>query len=170
MEAIAINQSSQHFRVPPPSHPTVTKMESFQYLPVGWHYGEGRPCAPEVLRQALLLHNTIIALGFSETDAFPGIDGGILLTVYEGVEYFAFRLEIDGTIIYSRETQDVEVDERENLTLSQAQAILCTYRKEIWTRSVSYTSGTLIAIENGSLLRPSRLIVTGFPSWTPVAR
>ena len=52
--------------------------------------------------------------------------------MYEVGEYFGFRLEVDGTIIYSRETQDVEVDERENLTLSQAKTILCTYRKEIW--------------------------------------
>lgn len=169
MQVIPINQVSQHFHAPASSHPTVLKMESFQNLPHGWHYGEGGPCAPSVLEQAIRLHQEIINLGFSTTDAFPGVDGGMLLAAYEGAEYFTFRLEVDGSITYYRETQDVEVDEQERLTWAQALAILRTYRAGTWTPSDSYISDTMISIGNASVPKPMLLTAIPFRLWMPAA-
>jgi len=122
-----------------------------------------------MLRQAIRLHRGIINLGFSETDAFPGVDGGILLAVYEGTEYFALRLEVDGTITYYRETQDVEVDEQEGLTCTQALEILRMYRKETWTPSASYIFDIMKFIKNASVPKRMHLTAIPFRLWMPPA-
>jgi len=105
-------------------HSTIAKMLSFQQLPVGWHYGEGRPCVVVALLQALYLHRYAQILGLTETDAFPGIDGALLLTVYDGDDTLAFQCELDGSISYVLERNDLEVAETEDLTMAQARTIL----------------------------------------------
>src|SRR5262249_22092420 len=168
---IVINSCSQHYHVQSVStvDPTAVKMHSFEGLSWGWHYGEGRPSIPEVLHQALRLHAGMLRLGFTATDAFPGIDGGMLLTMYDGHEYLEFRFEAEGIISYSRETDNIEVQEQDHLTLEQAEAILWAYRQETWTRSGSYTFATMITANNVLHPRLSPPTGVGFPLWMPGA-
>lgn len=164
MRVTVVNEFSPSYRIQHAGdvHPTLKKMQSFGQLRVGWHYGEGVPCAPEVLARALQLHDTFMSLGLYETDTFPGLDGGMLLTVYDVREYLEFRLTVEGHIEYCRETDNAEVDERQALTLEQAQMIVHQYRQEIWTRSASYTATTMITAKNA--LSPQHLHLSGAAS------
>jgi hypothetical protein len=63
--------------------PTLAKIESFASLPVGWDYGQGVPASVNTVSLARDLYYELTQLGFTHTEAFPGTDGGIQLTVYE---------------------------------------------------------------------------------------
>ncbi|MEZ4733902.1 MAG: hypothetical protein R3E79_42970 [Caldilineaceae bacterium] len=39
-------------------------------------------------------------LGFHETDAFPGLNGEVMVTVYQGSDYWEFTLEPTETITF----------------------------------------------------------------------
>ena len=146
---------------------TSRKIQSFMDLPVGWHYGEGQPCAPSIRDAALQTHAFLLGLGFAETDAFPGIDGGLLLTIYHAAHYFELRFENDGTITYRHEIDDIEIDEQEALGLQQVQTLLLAYRQEPWTQYASSISTITIPANIDSPPRPLHLIATGSPSSMP---
>jgi hypothetical protein len=63
--------------------PTLTKINSFASLPVGWDYGQGAPASVNTVSRARDLYYELTQLGFTRTEAFPGTDGGIQLTAYE---------------------------------------------------------------------------------------
>ena len=96
-------------QAPDDLHPTLKKVQAFLRLQPGWHYGRGMAFTPELIREALQFHVYTTSLGFYETDAFPGLDGSIMLTVYEGPDYIEFTLNPCGGMDYRRETDDVEV-------------------------------------------------------------
>ena len=54
---------------------TIEKIQSFGDFNQGWNFGEGVPFAPSILLKAMQLIKTAHALGFAETDAFPGLNG-----------------------------------------------------------------------------------------------
>jgi hypothetical protein len=99
---------------------TEKKINSFRTLPVGWHYGSGIAPLDKVLDLAIQLNQWAGFMGFEATDAFPDIDGEVLLTVYDGDIYLEFFIEADGSINYIREEGDKEVDSKEKISLHQA--------------------------------------------------
>ena len=99
---------------------TEKKINSFRNLPVGWHYGSGIAPLAKVLDLAIRLNQCAGLMGFEATDAFPGIDGEVLLTVYDGDVYLEFSIEVDGSINYIREQGDKEVDSDDKISLLQA--------------------------------------------------
>jgi hypothetical protein len=64
--------------------PTLAKIGSFASLPVGWDYGNGVPASVSTVSLARDLYYELTQLGFTRTEAFPGTDGAIQLTAYEG--------------------------------------------------------------------------------------
>jgi hypothetical protein len=76
---------------------TDAKIRSFARLPPGWHYGAGKAALQETIdlaREYLLL---FAQLGFVETDAFPGVDGEIMVSAYRGGHCVEVTLELDST-------------------------------------------------------------------------
>jgi hypothetical protein len=130
------------------SHPTEEKIFNFSLLKAGWNYGEGEDFSNEAIREAMELHREIIFRGFSRTDAFPGLDGEIQVTIYEGEHYFAFEREKIGTWSVTHEVNNNQVDAVPGLNFEQVKkhlastnSILCSacdyYRGEtIGTRYV----------------------------------
>ena len=75
------------------SHITEKKIQSFKELESGWHYGEGVSIKQSVLDNAILLNQEAINQAFYETDAFPGLNGEVMVTIYSGEHYLEFTLE-----------------------------------------------------------------------------
>jgi hypothetical protein len=63
---------------------TLTKINSFASLPDGWDYGDGVPASVNTVSRARDMYYELTQLGFTRTEAFPGTDGGIQVTAYEG--------------------------------------------------------------------------------------
>jgi hypothetical protein len=156
---ILASQSVQTLRELAPNeiHPTAKKLRAFSGLPLGWHYGQGMTFLPDLLERAQGLHAHITSLGLYETDAFPGIDGSVLLTVYEGADRLELTLNPNGNIDYRREKNDIEILGRENLQLAEVQDILREFRRETCRLSGFYTAGTSIIVSNALLPTHSHL-------------
>lgn len=58
---------------------TVAKIRSFSQLRQGWHYREGFPITDSAITRAVMLCES---LNGHEMEAFPTVDGGVLLVVY----------------------------------------------------------------------------------------
>jgi len=113
---------------PPQSSPTEAKIESFSDLPKGWHFGEELAPSKEVIEKSLKIEEAASLYGY-ETDAFPGIDGEIMVTVYHGNHSLEFTVENDSSIIFALEENDNEIDYKELLSFEDAMIELDRYNK-----------------------------------------
>lgn len=104
---------------------TKDKILEFSNLKKGWHFGEGIPPTEKILKSALDLSDHIATLGF-QSNAFPGVDGEIMMTVYHGKNYLEFTFETNGTVTFVREKSETEIAYEEGLTVDQAKNIVNT--------------------------------------------
>lgn len=117
--------SSQFYRYEPPFfNPTEEKIKSFAGLKKGWHYGEGISISDELLDECLKFHRALNEFGFKETDAFPGLNGEIRITIYDSNCYIEFTFNTLNDIDYCLE---INGKEEESKSFSQSEA----YDKEI---------------------------------------
>jgi len=93
------------------------KIEDFATLRAGWCYGEGVGFSQESIAAALKVARSLLAHGFGQLDAFPGINGEIRVTAYVGACYFEFTIEPDLAVTFVREWHEKEVDYRSGLSL-----------------------------------------------------
>lgn len=85
---------------------TLAKTQSFAQFRHGWSFGEGVAFAQSTLDKANQLVTTAHTLGFHETDTFPGLNGEVMVTVYQGAEYWGFTIQPTETILFIYEKDD----------------------------------------------------------------
>ncbi len=103
---------------------TLEKIQRFAHLEAGWSFGEGMAFTQSTLNKATQLAKTAHTLGFDETDAFPGLNGEIMVTVYQGNEYWEFTLQPTETITFVYERDDQVVVYEEGLPFEFAVSLL----------------------------------------------
>jgi len=86
-----------HGHISVPVFRTDEKIRSFGRMPVGWHYGKGVPARGDIIRVAREYLWHFLMMGYQETDAFPGVDGEIMVTAYRGDYCTEITIEADGT-------------------------------------------------------------------------
>lgn len=86
-------------------------IKSFLTLPKGWHYGSGIPMSEITTNIALEFNEYAENFGLI-TEAFPGVDGEILLSIY-GWEENSLEITIFFSDISYRLEQNDEVVEEE---------------------------------------------------------
>ena len=101
-------------------HVVEVKIRSFSDLADGWHFGEGGSIPEEVIGVALALSRYARELKFSEIDAFPGVNGEILLTIYHRNNVLELTIEPDLSINAVMEVDDMEVSDKEGLSVVEA--------------------------------------------------
>ncbi len=99
---------------------TMKKILRFREYSEGWNYGRGKTFSDDAIESALAIEILLRRVGILETDAFPGSDGDIMVTGYEGSLYWELTLEWDNTVTFITEKDDRIVGEREGLSLSEA--------------------------------------------------
>ncbi len=114
------------------SHPTIEKIYDFQKLEKGWSYGEGIPFQESILDDAVSLIKEAIKFAFYTTDAFPGLDGEIMCTVYYHEHYLEFIIESDRSVTFSREKDGEEICYQEGLLLQDAKDKIKGFWQETW--------------------------------------
>jgi len=87
---------------------TAAKIAAFEKLPFGWHSGFGLPPETETVRLTLELEAALRAAGLSKTNAYPGLDGEILLTAYHGTLFVELTVLGDGRVTFFVEQEDRE--------------------------------------------------------------
>jgi len=123
---------------------TPVKILSFGDLEVGWHYGEGGPIDSQTITAALEIYWQFFLAEFDDTDAFPGVDGEIMVTAYRGNHYVEVIVENDGTMSLSYEFEDVEMfPPLEHRPAKEIKQKVAEVAREIWSTSAFYTMTTL---------------------------
>jgi hypothetical protein len=129
---------------------TELKIQGFKELESGWHYGEGISFGQAVTDDAIALIKEANHLGFYETDAFPGVNGEIMVTIYFKSHYLEFIVEPNGSVTFSHEEGNEEVSYYEGLSISDAKLKIKEYR-DIWRQFDSLTQGTITTIDRADL-------------------
>jgi len=120
------------------------KIEEFRGFSQGWHYGEGTQFESWMLREAHSLNSQALRSGFVETDAFPGLDGEITVTLYNGPDYWEFAIGKDQTVAFTHEQDGEEVSYRSALSLEETKKIIRELGKSICRQSESFIVGGTI--------------------------
>jgi hypothetical protein len=152
---------------------TQSKITGFLKLPVGWHYGKGRAPSKDFVAKALVYVSFYNLLGIEKTDAFPGIDGEIMVTGYYGTNVIETTLELDGTFRFCHEKGDVEIKYQEALSASGLSELLLSAAPETecekwYSSGLSTPTTTLITtqvVSKTSPLDPSEepMELMGYP-------
>jgi hypothetical protein len=146
---------------------TEEKIRSFGELPQGWNYGEGGPMSEEQIEVALLLLRYAAQLGWSRTNAFPGVSDEIMLTLYKGHKYYieiTINSGSDIDLVFEKDRRE-EMD-YEGLSVERLKRKLRLIAREVWPTSASSIGDTMIMIEASSKTLPSsgRHWIMGFQS------
>ena len=75
----------------------IAKIRSFQTLPTGWYCGDGGPIGFDMRERAFRVVRLATKYGIRRADAFPGADGQISVSFYDGNRTLAIRMEVDET-------------------------------------------------------------------------
>jgi hypothetical protein len=159
MTILSIKVPYKTFSGPEAQSQTERAIYEFTQLPVGWHYGDGGPIGKIVCAMAIDLNRHTLALGLLVTEAFPGINGEVMLSVYHGDNILDFTIFPTGLINFRHEVNDEDVEAVDNLTLTGAKQKLNTFGITTWNLSDSSTPSTLVgnlANSKTSLLRQVR--------------
>jgi hypothetical protein len=133
------------------AHPTDEKLFDFSLLKRGWNYGEGEVFSTEAINSARDLHREIIFRGYSTTDAFPGLDGEIQVTVYEGDHFLTFEFDNSGTWSVTHETGD-KSETAAGLNLEQVKEYLNSINSTLCNASDYYRGETIGTSSAGDLM------------------
>lgn len=148
-----------------PMAATDQKIRSFASLPLGWHYGNGAPAPESLIRIARNYHNLFLTLGFSETDAFPGIDGEIMVTAYRGKNCIELTVGLDRDFVVTHECGGQEKFHEHGLSEVEATealgVITANIEQEECNTLYSFTSSITTHVLNNSRIWPLKRQMTG---------
>ncbi|MGD0418467.1 MAG: hypothetical protein ABSA68_02620 [Xanthobacteraceae bacterium] len=148
---------------------TPAKIISFSELPVGWHYGEGSPPTRSTIDLAQDLYWLLLAVGYKQTDAFPGIHGEVMVTGYWGHQYIELIAEKDDSISVHFERNGKEIYSEGHHQFEEAAAALENFSIDDdavgakWITSGSYTVNT-------STLTPTKTALRVWPLEIPMGQ
>lgn len=126
----------------------VEKIAGFADLKKGWHFGEGTRPDDITINMAKDFARKGLSSLF-DVDAFPGIDGEIMVSIYHGHHYLECVFEKNETVTYTYEIKGQEVAYHEGLSIEEAFEKLDTFRRKIWNTSESSISSIMIAGAEG---------------------
>ena len=126
-----------------------TKIRSFAQLPVGWHYGEGRPISAKVISRALEYSDFLAIQGLG-AEAFASERGSITLLVNINGKYTEIRVETGRTYTIVRDGESSGVIFLRGLSLMEAQKATSQMMGNSWSTSAGSTLVNIPAKREGS--------------------
>ena len=129
---------------------TVEKIQIFSQLEKGWHYGTGDRIDHAQIQRALELLKFCHQLGFKCSDAFPGADGEILLSLYAGDHYASILLDVKDCYTFSHEVSGELCIDLEKLNLDSTKDHLRVIARRIWHMSDSFIPSIMTQGARGS--------------------
>ena len=124
---------------------TRAKIDSFQSLTKGWHYGTGKTIGLKLRQIAISFIEFAEQNGISRSDAFPGENGEIGLSFYRGKGTLAITLEPDNTFHVITDINNEIIDEFYEIDEPEAKLKLWEFSHQ------SRSSSTSSIFPNGRL-------------------
>ena len=130
------------------------RIKEFANLPNGWHFGEGVCATKTAVQQALDVNALFEDYGARVTEAFPCVDGGVLVCGYQGTDVLEVQCDPNSDLHLDHERNGVHVDEQEAISIDDIERYL---GKLAWSSSASFTrSITAGSLDDTLALRFSR--------------
>ncbi len=107
-------------------------IEGFASLENGWHFGKGVAPSNNTISTAIELLRFSGDLGFTTTDAFPGVSGEINVVLHRFKNKIELIVAVDQTVSLYRELNHIEVAKAENLSVQNCKVALIGFAKEIF--------------------------------------
>ncbi len=130
------------------------QIRSFAKLAPGWHYGDGCPATADAVAAALVIDTLLLESNVHEIEAFPGVDGGILISGYHGDHTLEIRCEPSGRMQFLHEVDDEVVSEQPTVSLAEVSAYLEALE---WTPKNSFAYSTPSISAGTGAVSPVRL-------------
>ena len=135
---------------------TRNKLISFLDLPAGWHFGTGRAPSRKLVKLLIDVNARAFDQGFPKSDAFPGINGNVMLTLYYQDHLIDLIVEEGmqiASILY--EKGDEEVLSQDDIGVALALNIIQQIG-QICLLSGPYTKNITPSMNTESKVSPSR--------------
>ncbi len=102
------------------------QIRAFAELPDGWHYGTGTGAAGIAVDTALAVNTLLVDYGARNIEAFPGIDGDVLVAGYRNNDILEIQCHSNGRMDLVHEIRDEPDQDREygNISMSKFEAHL----------------------------------------------
>lgn len=100
------------------------EIEAFAALPDGWHFGDGIGAVAEAVQSALAVNELLARQGARNIEAFPLIEGGVLISGYGGRDTLEVRCQPDGRMDLAHEIADEEHYWQDAVSLNDIEAYL----------------------------------------------
>lgn len=140
---------------------TEAKILGFRNFKKGWHYHGGVPFKDDIIFTAIKINRKLLRCGFEKTNAFPGLDGEIMVTAYHKEHYFEFAIEKDQSITYCREMGDEELAYEEGYSYQEIISMIDELAEELCLQYGSLADNiTSITISAESIAWPSKILAT----------
>lgn len=142
------------------------RLFTFATFPDGWHYGEGKRISDLVFKQSKWVVETLLRASFTRNNAFPNVDGDVLVTAYRGKHYIGVNIAPDGILSFIHEIGDDEIISKNDCQQDEIKELILGVAKQIWPSSASLATGIGSPTGTGSLTTFSKTLVTvvGSPS------
>ncbi len=137
------------------------KLSTFSRLGPGWSNGIGDPISPIALSVAAMLINKISDAGFTQTDAFPAVDGGVSVALYfpYGGD-LSFRINPNALIDIDSEAEP-DFEPIENKNFLEVFELLEPFSVTPWNSSYCSTSPIMMNTSNAFTANRLRAQVMG---------
>jgi hypothetical protein len=135
--------------------PALQKLDKVSRYPPGWAHGDGDAFSADVVKTARRVLTIAASLGLDGTDVFPRRDGGLVASVYTGLDVHDFTVHADGTLEWLHEHDDVEI-ESQPVTFAELEAKLIELARPQW-HSYGYSWQTIMISAVGVSRAPHSL-------------
>lgn len=136
------------------------KLRQFANFKNGWRFGSGLAFSNEVITAIQQLCNQALESDVKKSDLFPGEEGDLTLSLYDGSENHDFTVFPDGRIEYLVESDTEEIDYEPNLCLEEAFTKIFQLGHRKWKSFASYISLISIVKKIDSNHKDSRIPAT----------
>ena len=100
------------------------KIRSFAELPEGWHFGEGVGATEAAVDLALVINTLLTDYRARNIEAFPCIDGGVLVHGYQGADVLEIQCDPDNKVHLVHERNSGLVREQEAISTDDIECYL----------------------------------------------
>ena len=118
---------------------TKRKILSFAELPIGWHYGSGVAATHEAIAAALEIPSLLADAGADAIEAFPDVDGGVLVSGYHDKQTLDVLCDKVGAMTMVYERDDNTMEDPHSVSLDQLREYLGDLGWKLEKSSVCFT-------------------------------
>jgi hypothetical protein len=112
------------------NYTTREKIHSFAQYKDKWSFGEGVSFSDNVIELAIKFYEKVMDSAYYRNDAFPSLEGEIIIKIYQNDDIGEFCIKPNGLIDFAHEYQDEDRAHIQDMDINVAIAKMKEFRSE----------------------------------------